>query len=454
MQAILNSDVYNSNGTCNELMIFAYNSHPSCYVDNGFCSDILLSLTNIICLENVLSISDFKSRLAIQQFLDTIGHCSKNTADSFLNFVQDWLLQPLTDFIRSLLETIQELLGDCNSGIDVIFVLDSSGSVGSNNFQTMKTFVINVISDFSIGPTKTRVGIINFSTDVAEAIPLGSINESSSLNAAINSIPYIGRGTNTHLALNLLRTSGFANSRANEGIPRVAIVLTDGQSNDPEATVLASTLLHQAGINVYAFGIGTGVNVEELTTIASSPLNVFQIASFSPAAFSGILLQLQSTACTTPAQAQISNEIEGNLDVNEVRLLQYPFPNDGMTLKINNTVGQLQVLGSFTIRNPTTLTADFSVNSVNNEGTESIDYFISPQLYANSTSNANQGTSMSPNSNTTSNVYLAVIGLNSTNTFVLDTTTGNTVAIKSGAGLNLPSFTLLTFALLLLFLFF
>jgi hypothetical protein len=67
MQAILNSDVYNSNGTCNELMIFAYNSHPSCYVDNGFCSDILLSLTNIICLENVLSISDFKSRLAIQQ---------------------------------------------------------------------------------------------------------------------------------------------------------------------------------------------------------------------------------------------------------------------------------------------------------------------------------------------------------------------------------------------------
>jgi uncharacterized protein YegL len=354
----------------------------------------------------------------------------------------------------SFLETLKDLLGDCNSGIDVIFVLDSSGSVGISNFQTMKTFVTNVISDFSIGPTKTRVGVINFASDVDESIPLGSINNASSLNAAIDSIPYIDSGTRTHLALNLLRTGAFNNSRVNEGIPRVAIVLTDGQSNDPEATVLASTLLHQAGINVYAFGIGTGVNVEELTTIASSPLNVFQIASFSPAAFSGILLQLQSTACTTPAQAQISNEIEGNLDVNEVRLLQYPFPNDGMTLKINNTVGQLQVLGSFTIRNPTTLTADFSVNSVNNEGTESIDYFISPQLYANSTSNANQGTSMSPNSNTTSNVYLAVIGLNSTNTFVLDTTTGNTVAIKSGAGLNLPSFTLLTFALLLLFLFF
>ena len=69
MQEILNSAVYNNNGTCQELLEFAYGSHPDCYVNNGFCTDILQSLTNIGCLTDVLDFSDILTRLGIQQVI-------------------------------------------------------------------------------------------------------------------------------------------------------------------------------------------------------------------------------------------------------------------------------------------------------------------------------------------------------------------------------------------------
>ena len=70
MQKILNSTVYNNNGTCEELLEFAYGSHPGCYVDNGFCTDIFLNLTNLECLiDDVLDLSDILTRLGIQQVM-------------------------------------------------------------------------------------------------------------------------------------------------------------------------------------------------------------------------------------------------------------------------------------------------------------------------------------------------------------------------------------------------
>ena len=70
MQEILNSAVYNNNGTCKELLEFAYGSHPDCYVDNGFCTDILGSLKNLVCLGiDVLDVSDILTKLGRQQVI-------------------------------------------------------------------------------------------------------------------------------------------------------------------------------------------------------------------------------------------------------------------------------------------------------------------------------------------------------------------------------------------------
>ena len=68
MKDILNSSVYNSNGTCTQLSTIAFNSHQSCYTDNGFCTNILLSETNLNCLAfEIFNLTDFWNEQAIQQ---------------------------------------------------------------------------------------------------------------------------------------------------------------------------------------------------------------------------------------------------------------------------------------------------------------------------------------------------------------------------------------------------
>ena len=68
MKAILNSNIYNSNVTCSQLQTIPLNSHQSCYTDNGFCTDILLSDTNLNCLAfEVFGLSAFWNEQGIQQ---------------------------------------------------------------------------------------------------------------------------------------------------------------------------------------------------------------------------------------------------------------------------------------------------------------------------------------------------------------------------------------------------
>ena len=190
-------------------------------------------------------------------------------------------------------------LVECDSNsLDTVIILDSSGSIGSSNFQLMKTYIVNMLSGFTIGSDDTRVGVITYSAGASIAIRLGHYDSYSQLSSAITSIPYDdGSYTYTNLALNLLSTA-FANARVDEGVPRVAIVFTDGQSTSPTATVQAAQRVHNAGIYVYSFGIGRVSNTE-LTAIASGQNNVFYVSSFSASNFEGVLKQLQVTTCAS-----------------------------------------------------------------------------------------------------------------------------------------------------------
>ena len=190
-------------------------------------------------------------------------------------------------------------LVECDSNsLDIVIILDSSGSIGSSNFQLMKTYIVNMLSGFTIGSDDTRVGVIRYSTSASIVIPLGSYNSYSQLSSAINSIDYNGGSTYTYRALNLL-TTAFATARVDEGIPRVAIVFTDGKSSNAAVTALAARNVHNAGIYVYSFGIGSGISSTELTAIASGQNNVFYVSSFSASNFQGVLKQLQVSTCAS-----------------------------------------------------------------------------------------------------------------------------------------------------------
>ena len=178
--------------------------------------------------------------------------------------------------------------------LDVIYVMDSSGSIGTINFNTMRNFVADLTQNFNVGPTGTHVGVIRYSTTATELTALGAILDPGALDSFIRNIPFTGGGTATAEAINLARI-GFQNSRQSEGIPRVMIVLTDGRPNaDPRPAVVAA---RAEGIQIFSFGIGNGVTLTDLNDIASGPDFVFLIDSFDQQDFDDVLRPLQLAVC-------------------------------------------------------------------------------------------------------------------------------------------------------------
>ena len=190
---------------------------------------------------------------------------------------------------------------DCDvSGLDLFFVMDASGSVGYSNFQLMKQFVYNIADSFEIGPDNVRVGVMSYGSSYTFHFYLNTYTTKSEVLSAVNSLPYSSGGTNTALALNTVRTIGFTESNGarpvSTGIPRIAIVITDGYSNSYSNTVAAANALHNGGIIGFAIGI-SGANTNELNAIASEPSYAAFITNFDSNLLSNLQVTISQEAC-------------------------------------------------------------------------------------------------------------------------------------------------------------
>jgi Ca-activated chloride channel family protein len=148
--------------------------------------------------------------------------------------------------VRASIETVSE-------GIDVVLVLDTSGSMaepgfgGSSKIEAVK----RVVNDFLGGLKNDRVGIVVFS---GEAIVLGpptlDYAASQRLVRPIDSGTLAGGtaiGTGLATGINVLRES--------EAKSRVVILLTDGENNSGEITPLdAANMAQLLGVRVYTIG--------------------------------------------------------------------------------------------------------------------------------------------------------------------------------------------------------
>lgn len=172
----------------------------------------------------------------------------------------------------------------CTSRGDVIFVMDSSGSVGKTNFETMKSFVVEICKRLDIDSGNVQVGVATFSSDVTLQFHLNAKNSLSGVTSAVQAINYTRGTTNTGSALELLYTSMFTPANGDRpNINNVGLVLTDGGSNDKEHTQTHAAATKDAGHTMLALGIGNWVDQTELNGIASHPPtdNTFNVETFA-----------------------------------------------------------------------------------------------------------------------------------------------------------------------------
>lgn len=157
--------------------------------------------------------------------------------------------------------------------------MDGSASVqsdGENNLQHMKDLLINIVNRLDL--TKTRVGVIVYSTNSTLALPLD--HYSSSFSNQLDSIQFLGGGTFTGKALNDSVTILFNSSVVRSSASKVLVVITDGVSIDD--VDIPALLVNRSGITSLAVGIGRNYDRSQLTKIAlGEEKRVFSAAEFT-----------------------------------------------------------------------------------------------------------------------------------------------------------------------------
>ena len=158
-----------------------------------------------------------------------------------------------------------------------MFVIDTSGSIGSSRFQLIREFTANIVTDVVDSSPQSRVAVILFGSSAHIQFNLRDHTSLSTLLPAINpGLPYSGGGTDTAEALTLLLFSSQNGALGiRNGVANVVIVITDGRSNSRSATLSAAASLHAANLfDVFAVGVD-GADISELNAIASDPELVF-----------------------------------------------------------------------------------------------------------------------------------------------------------------------------------
>lgn len=161
-----------------------------------------------------------------------------------------------------ILEIIKTLCSccECDCGpVKLLFVLDSSESVGLQNFTLEKEFIIRVINKITkIGKNKSdqgsRVGVVQYSHEsTQELVSMDDpkITSLAQLKSAVKNMRWIAGGTYTGEALDFAKQS-FGTSQLTN---KVAIVLTDGRSDTRDSKPLSS-LCSVPNIRVIGIGIG------------------------------------------------------------------------------------------------------------------------------------------------------------------------------------------------------
>ncbi|XP_068120097.1 matrilin-4 isoform X2 [Hyperolius riggenbachi] len=175
-------------------------------------------------------------------------------------------------------------LQQCKTGpMDLVFIIDSSRSVRPFEFENMRKFMIDMINSLEIGPSLTRVGVVQYSSQVQNVFSLKSYTTKPQMQKAINDIIPLAQGTMTGLAIQYAMNVAFTEEEGarplSQRIPRVAVIVTDGRPQDRVTEVAAQA--REAKIEIYAVGVQRA-DVNSLRAMASPPIDdhVFYVESF------------------------------------------------------------------------------------------------------------------------------------------------------------------------------
>uniref|UniRef100_A0A673ZK65 VWFA domain-containing protein n=1 Tax=Salmo trutta TaxID=8032 RepID=A0A673ZK65_SALTR len=184
----------------------------------------------------------------------------------------------------------------CAQGLaaDIYFLVDSSWSMGQENFEHVRQFLYSVVKALHEGGGgRFQFALIQYSGSPKTEFQLNTYSSPLGALAHIRAMAYRGGGTRTGLGLDFLiraHLNAAAGSRAGMGVAQAVVILTDGRSQDDVAE--PAQVLRLAGVSMFAVGVQDAVDWE-LREMASVPqdVHIFSVDSFQ--SLRGIIQDLE-----------------------------------------------------------------------------------------------------------------------------------------------------------------
>ncbi|XP_078489070.1 integrin alpha-8-like [Ciona intestinalis] len=197
---------------------------------------------------------------------------------------------------------------------DIIFVVDESGSVETNEYLSSLNWMKQVLSSFRsyIDTGDVAVGVIGFSyddnIDTRVHIRLRRWDYLSLISEIDNMVNIRSTRGLTYIgyAINLAITEFNSNGR--KSTPKEMILLTDGRATDPANVQPAAEKARANGIVTVSVGVGDKIVEEQLLTIAGAASRVFKATDYDNLAsvVEGVKSTIQDTA-SVKLEGQITN---------------------------------------------------------------------------------------------------------------------------------------------------
>ncbi|XP_060541857.1 collagen alpha-6(VI) chain-like [Pantherophis guttatus] len=165
--------------------------------------------------------------------------------------------------------------------LDLVFVIDSSSSIGETNYTLMNNFIIGIVNKSDVGKDHVQFGAVKYSNNPEIMFKLNTYNKRSDIIKFIQDNTLLKGDTYTAKALQLSKglLTKENGSRIHQGVPQVLMVITDGESHDKAILDSTSNELRKKGTIIYAIGI-KDANREELEIMAGSKDYWFYMPSF------------------------------------------------------------------------------------------------------------------------------------------------------------------------------
>jgi len=193
-------------------------------------------------------------------YLPPVAALASSPDDVFVSNFGPTLDAPLFDISSSICGQT----GPCDGQIDVELVLDGSGSIVPADWQLLLNFSRNLVSSFTVSPSKSRFGIVQFSDDAKQELALSS--DKNEIQKILQNLKQMAGSTYLGRGIDVAQSDISAKGRSNT--PHAMIILTDGDSSgDP---IGAATRAKNAGTIIFCIGVGS-INLAQLNAVGSLP---------------------------------------------------------------------------------------------------------------------------------------------------------------------------------------